>query len=362
MIGTSERTPVLYRMLRASYDVFGLATPYDQFLYDTGRAKWPRLLLYAVDKLILGLRGLFLAREHRVNLVFSGEMAHYALPGLAIARILGIRCVWDSHGNVKLFSESVRKGWFSSHLAIFMERFLGKSVDILITVSERDAEAYAQMGVPRSNIHVIPTCVNLSEISATRLHEDDFSYTEKHTPHIPVLLFFGSFGYAPNREALDFVNLRVAPYLERAGIHCEIHIAGRDIPDLVFHPFVKALGFVPDIHACIQSVDLCIVPVSKGVGILTKVLDIMAVGTPAVLHSFALHGIPDIQHGIHAYVASSEEEFLKYVSEALASPEVGRNMARRARQLVEQRYDWELQKPRLDAILQGGLSDTWQDG
>ncbi len=356
--GTSERTPALYRIMKANHDVFGLPAPWDRFIYDPARAKWPRYVLYAVDRLPLGVRGLSLATRCHVELVFC-ETAHNALSGLAIARILGIRCVWDSHGNVKLFSESVGKGWFFSRVSTLMERFLGRRVDVLVTVSEQDSEAYTHMGVPTSKIHVVPTCVDLHDVDGGRR---GFMEGSKRVSDVPVLLFFGSFKYPPNLEALEFINASLGPYLERAGVPCEIHIAGRDIPTHAFHPFIKVLGFIPDIYACIRSADLCIVPVWKGVGILTKVLDIMATGTPAVISAFAASGTPGIQHGIHAYVAASEDEFLGCVADALGDPEACRSMAKKARQLIEEEYDWELQKPHLDRILRGGPPGMWQEG
>ncbi len=355
-VPTSERSPALYRILRTMHDVLVLPAPWDRFLYDTSLAKWPRYLLYPLDKLLLGLRGLILARRRHVEVVFC-ENPHHALIGLAIARILGIRCVWDSHGNVKLFAESIGKGWFFSRLAASLETFVGKRVDTLVTVAEQDVEAYVQMGIRRSKIQVIPTCVDLAEVDSGKLHEDDESLEDEPTSHLPVLLFFGSFKYGPNLDALELINTTLAPYLEREGIQCEIHIAGRDIPSLPFHPTIRPLGFVPDIYACIRSADLCIVPIWRGQGVraavLTKVLDMMAVGTPTVLSTFAARGIPGIDHGIHALVAASEESFLQHVGEALADLEACKTMAMRGRRLIESEYDWEGQKPRIDSIIRG---------
>ncbi len=353
MVRTSERTPLLYRTLKITHDVVELAAPWDRLIYDTSRAKWPRYLLYMVDKVRLGLRGFSLARRHRADLVFCAT-AHHALPGLIIAKILGLRCIWDSQGNVKLFSESLGKGLFFSHISAFLERLLGNRVDALITVSDRDAEVYVQMGISRSKIHVIPISVVLSEIDARRSAERELEPASQRLSDTHVLLFFGSFKYAPNHEALQFINASLAPHLERNGTPCEIRIAGRDIPDMSFHTFVKPLGFIHEIHELIRSSDLCLVPIWKGVGILTKVLDIMAVGTPVVISEFAARLVPGIQNGVHAYVASSEETFPDLVMEALANPASCRFMTAKARQLVEERYDWALHTARLDAIVRGG--------
>src|SRR5438093_7163629 len=306
--------------------------------------------MYGVDKAILTVKGLMRAREHDVGVVFCGT-AHHAIPGLVIAKIRGVRCVWESHGNGRLFYESLGRGRLSVFLVTLLERFLGTRVDDLITVSKADAAAYSRMGLPASKIHVRPLSVSVKGIDAAVGPEAIVRAPPDAKP--PVLLFFGSFSYEPNREALQFVNDTLAPRLEAAGIRCEIQIAGRDIPTLRFHPLVRPIGFVPDIYSHIRAADVCIVPVRRGVGVLTKVIDTMAVGTPVVLPDFAAQGIPEIRSGVHAYVADSDEQFLRAVEHALSHPEAAREMSRRARDLVEERFDWDRYTGELDAIVRG---------
>ncbi|TLZ52708.1 MAG: glycosyltransferase family 4 protein [Methanobacteriota archaeon] len=345
---TSERTPMLLRTLKERHDVIGLSAPWDRILYDPSRAKWLRALLYPVDKAVLGIRGILLARRRGAGIVFC-ETAHHALAGLFVAKILGIRCVWDSHGNGVLFYRSLGKGPLSIRMITWLERFLGQRVDVLVTVSPIDAEAYKGLGLSPSKIRVLPLCVRLSDIDlavGTPTPPEDGSET-------PILLFFGSFRYEPNLEALEFVNDVLAPSLERNGVRCEIQIAGRDIPPMAFHPLVRPIGFVPDIYGCIRSATLCIVPVRRGVGVLTKVLDSMAVGTPLVLTRFAADGIPDLRPGVHAYVAGSDEDFLRAIERALTNDGERRAMADAARRLVERRFDWDSYLPQLEAIIDG---------
>ena len=103
--------------------------------------------------------------------------------------------------------------------------------------------------------------------------------------------------------------------------------------------------------ACLRTATLCIVPIRRGVGALVKVMDSMAVGTPLVMSEFAARAVPGLRPGIHGYVAGTEDEFLRQVEQALLNPEANLAMSRRARQLVEERFDWGLQVDRLEAIL-----------
>lgn len=340
-------------MVKAQNEVVGLPTPRDRFLYDPSKAKLARYLLYLADRLLIAWRGLRLARRHRVELVFCEDL-HRALSGLLIARIRGLRCVWDSHGSIGIEGTSTGAGRVYVRLATALERFLGKRVDVLLTVTDADREAYVQMGVPPAKVHVLPLTIDLGRLPLES--SDDGRPRSSTTP--PTLLFFGSFQYAPNLEALEFLNTHLAPHLEAKGIACTIWVAGRDVPPWTFHPSIKVLGFVPDLHETIRAADLCVVPVWHGGGTLTKVLDAMAVGTPTVLSSLAASGFSGIEDGVHALVADSEEAFLNQVERALGDPKAGRAMARQARHLIEGRHDQAVQQPVLQALLQGESSPT----
>src|SRR2546428_12852 len=103
-------------------------------------------------------------------------------------------------------------------------------------------------------------------------------------------------------------------------------------------------------RGCVRTATLCIVPIRRGVGALVKVMDSMAVGTPLVMFEFAARAVPGLRPGIHGYVAGTEDEFLRQAEQALLNPEANLAMSRRARQLVEERFDWGLQVDRLERL------------
>ncbi len=349
---TSERTPTLLRLLRKRHEVIPLPFRWDRLIYDTARAKSPRYALYAVDKVLAAFWGLRLARKTNIQLTFC-ETPHHALVGLWISRILVVPCVWDSHGNAGAAARSLGKGRLYTFLVTSLDRFLGRRVDALITVSRTDAEAYEAMGVSPARLHVIPISVNVEQVEREASQEVSGGTASPGTTTRRTLVFFGSFKYAPNLEALEFISGRLAPYLERERLTCQIVIAGRDLPRVELHPWVKPVGFVENIHALIRRADLCIVPIWTGVGMLTKVVDMMATGTPMVMSSLATMGIPEIQDGVHALVASSPSAFPELVAVALRDPEAMRRIAGNARKLVRERYDWRVQEPLLEDLVAG---------
>lgn len=347
---TSERTPVMLRLLRQRHTVIGLIAPWERTVYDPRRPKAARYVLYVLGQVRAVVRGLRVSRREAVGLVFC-ETAHHALVGLWIARVRGIPCVWDSHGNALLFARSTLRGRAYTFLSASLDRFLARRVDLLLTVSRKDADAYEAMGAPPSRIQVIPTCVDLSQVDRQIAHMPRARTPPTGVPAKKVLIFFGSFGYGPNVHALEFIADVVAPFLVRSGVPCEIQIAGRDLPARPLHPIVKRVGFVTDLHGWIRQSDLCIVPVWRGVGILTKALDVMAAGTPMVASSLVTDGIPEVRDGVHAVVVPSPEEFPDRVAFALSHPSLMEEMAENARRLIEERYDWRLYGPRLEEMI-----------
>jgi glycosyltransferase involved in cell wall biosynthesis len=337
---TSERTPEIYRRLMSRHEVVGLRPRWDDIIYDVDRPAILRVLPYVLDKVDLIVRGLKVARRAKPDVIFC-ETYHHALAGVAIGKLLGIPCVWDSHGNVLLFAHSAGKGRLFTFAAGTIERFLGRTVSALVTVSAVDADAYVQMGVPREKILVFPSCVDVEDI-----HRRVWERRRRMlaAPRVegkaPIILFFGSFKYGPNREALEFVNDVLAPALARSGTRFRIQIAGRDIPRMAFHPSIEVLGFVSDIYPCIADADVAIVPLWKGVGILVKALDMMAVGTPVVAADFLAKGIPQLQDGVHALLADTPEKFIELVRDVALDPIRWQPMAERGKELVTQYYDW----------------------
>ena len=336
---TSERTPEIYRRLMKSHEVVGLRPRWDRIIYDVDRSAILRFPLYILDKLDLLYRGLQITKRTKPDVILC-ETYHHAMVGVVIGKLRGIPCVWDSHGNILLFAKSAGKGPLFTFAAGTIERLLGRTVAALITVSDVDADAYVRMGVPRERIHVFPSCVDVEEIDR-RVQERRRKKvgTPRAGGEAPVILFFGSFKYEPNREALKLLNDVIAPGLARSGIPFRIQVAGRDIPPMDFHPSIEILGFVPDIYPCIADADIGIVPIWNGVGILVKALDMMAVGTPVVAADFLAKGIPQLQDGIHVLLAETPEKFTELLSQVARDPGPWQTMGERGKELVTQEYD-----------------------
>ena len=70
-------------------------------------------------------------------------------------------------------------------------------------------------------------------------------------------------------------------------------------------------------------------------------------GTPVVSTALGYEGLA-VTPGVHLLRADTAEAFLSAIDRLTTSPELRQSLARRARELVEQQYDWSDVVDRLD--------------
>jgi len=103
--------------------------------------------------------------------------------------------------------------------------------------------------------------------------------------HELVLLYFGHLGYAPNQEALQLLHRHVLPVLDRHGAEYRLLIAGRGSDELreqYNHPRMRFLGVVDRIEDAISAADAVVVPLVRGGGTRTKIIESIACAKPVV--------------------------------------------------------------------------------
>jgi len=84
-------------------------------------------------------------------------------------------------------------------------------------------------------------------------------------------------------------------------------LAGYGMPTFV-EDNVISLGFVDDLAALIDSVDVAVMPITVGSGVRIKMIDYMSRGVPVVATSESLEGA-NCRDGIDVVVAETDEEF-----------------------------------------------------
>lgn len=214
----------------------------------------------------------------------------------------------------------------------------------IVVMSDKDA---SMLGV--SHVRVIPNGVDLARFRPT---------SERHGCR---LLFIGSFRHFPNVMAYRFLIGEVWPRLRQAMPEITMTIvAGPDphlyCPQAASQPGVDLLAFISDVRPLYEEANIVLVPTLVSAGTNVKVLEAMAMERAIVSTPSGCGGIP-IEHGVHALIASGADAFREAILQLASDYPLRRHLARNARALVEQRFDWSA----LGAIERGMLSEILPD-
>ena len=109
----------------------------------------------------------------------------------------------------------------------------------------------------------------------------------------------------------------------------------------VSHFKVTALGFVDALHLWISASDICIAPLWSGVGILTKVIDMMSYGKPTIVSPLALEGMPDLLPGSNCLLGKDRADFAAQVLRSLSDDALAQRISVEGRELIARSYSCE---------------------
>ena len=344
---SSERTPKLIHILSGWTEILPVSTDeLDNRVYDQNYNKFQRYGLFILSELKTFFNILKIGRKNRDSIIFA-EGSYYASAGAMASKILQIPSVWDNHGNIKDFGAAVGKSNAFIKSNLMMEKIVARAASKIIVVSEKDEDVYKKSGFDRSKFIVIPTCADLSMVTITPKSE------AKSKLGIPadkkVILFFGSLNYYPNEDAVRYLIDNAIPDLRKLIPDATLYVAGsgtiENTDDAVM------LGYVPDIFLWISAADVCVAPLWKGVGILTKVIDVLSVGCPIVVSSLAVDGIPELVDGKNCLIGT-KDNFHEKIAQILCNPELGNTLGNEGRKLILDKYSWEAVAPKLKSCLE----------
>lgn len=155
------------------------------------------------------------------------------------------------------------------------------------------------------------------------------------------VLFFGSYDWFPNADAVRHLCEDVFPEIRAAHPAVELVLAGRgadeeiagygDRGGVTFH------GEVDDLASLVRSAAAVVAPLRVGGGTRIKVLETMAWGVPVVTTPAGAEGI-EATPGEDLHVADSTEAFAAQTARLLADPAERARMGANARETIERRY------------------------
>jgi glycosyltransferase involved in cell wall biosynthesis len=215
-----------------------------------------------------------------------------------------------------------------------MERAEKRAVrraEAVLAVSNRDRGHFAAWGARR------PLLV------ANGVDDDLFDVPDRLSPSERIL-FFGEFGWEPNRAGLRRYVDEAWPLVAEARPNAELRIAGPGSEKAASalaarHPRIRVLGFVDDLRDELGRARLVLAPLWVGGGTRVKVLEALAAARPVVGTNIGVEqiGFRDEWHGL---VDDSPEGLARATIRLLADEELAARCAANGRRLAGE-YRWE---------------------
>lgn len=226
-----------------------------------------------------------------------------------------------------------------------LERAVCHRVAQNVVVSDLDADRLREI-VPQSRISVVDNGVDVHYFSPGA------------TPALGSergLVFAGGMSWYPNREAVLFFLREIWPALLQDRPERTVTILGQNPPEELVaatrDPRISVPGFVPDVRPYIEAASIYICPIRDGGGTRLKILDALAMAKPLVATGLAVEGL-GLEEEVHYLRAETPEEYVRQIRRIETEPELGRRLARAGRELVEQRYAWDVIGRKLEQAYQ----------
>jgi polysaccharide biosynthesis protein PslH len=227
------------------------------------------------------------------------------------------------------------------------EGALCRAMDAVLAVSEADRQKLLEAGARADNITVVPIAVDTRTLRRMANGPDTLN-----------IVTLGTLYYPPNADGVRWFMREVFPRVRSLAPAATMTIIGprppRDIQGMANPPSVSVTGYVADLGPYLEQATLMVVPVRVGSGMRVRILEALARGIPVVTTTTGAEGI-DVRNDEHLLIADEPEAFAAAVVRLLNDPITRRRLAAAGRRLVEQKYDWQVTLPGVEAAYQRAL-------
>jgi glycosyltransferase involved in cell wall biosynthesis len=165
----------------------------------------------------------------------------------------------------------------------------------------------------------------------------------------PRVLFVGNYRHLPNRETVYHFAEDILPRIHQTLPLTEFDVVGGNVHLLDHRRLehsgrVNLIGLVEDVRPYYQRADVFVAPIHSGNGMRVKVLEACAMGKAIVTSALGVQGFA-LGKGENFLVADAPEEFALATLQLLENPYSRYQMGMNARQMVRQKYDWQVIGP-----------------
>jgi polysaccharide biosynthesis protein PslH len=203
--------------------------------------------------------------------------------------------------------------------------------DLCVLNSEEDLESLVRVW-PRAMLRHI----------ANGLAPSDYPLSPE-PPERGRLIYPGSMGYGPNKDAVDWFAREILPKVRAEVPEAHLVVTG-PLPkpeNRVEAEGLSYLGFVDDVKREISCSYATIVPLRLGAGgARFKVLESLALGAPMISTAIGYEGLA-VTDGVDIVKAEGAEDFARATVALLRSPELRDRIAKGGRRLIETVYNWD---------------------
>jgi polysaccharide biosynthesis protein PslH len=210
----------------------------------------------------------------------------------------------------------------------------------VIAMSDAD-KSLMQQEIPGLDVEVVPNGVD----------SKFFAQTVTKREKDPTILYLGNFTWLQNREAVKVLIKQVWPKVKKEIRDAKLWIIGKDAKDF-FSSLISGdirVDEVEDVRTAYQGAWVLVTPILSGGGTRLKNFETFASGLPVVTTSIGIGGT-EAENGQEVIVEDDPEEMAKATIQLINNPEKYKDIAKKAKKMVQQKYDWDPISQKLNDI------------
>lgn len=281
-----------------------------------------------------------LVEKIRPNIIQS-EFIHSAYQMSKISRNFNIPFVVAEHNveHIRLSEEG--KG--SGRKLKSIELKICNLADYVTTVSEKDKQDLAKIGVNSSTIKVIPNGVDYNRYQIRSEVRDRIRHKYGIEKNDIVLVFHGTLGYRPNITANELLKDYIFPKLNKEHKNLKLLLIGSGRSQNIGEKVIELdeISF-SEFPMYLSMGDIGVVPITAGSGTRLKIIEYLALGIPTVSTEVGAEGLP-VRDGEHIIIANdAKDDFVEKIIKLLNNKKLQERLNKNGKELVKEKLDWDI--------------------
>jgi glycosyltransferase involved in cell wall biosynthesis len=183
----------------------------------------------------------------------------------------------------------------------------------------------------------------------------DYFAPNSHVSDEKTLVFTGVMNYRPNGDAAHFLCMEILPLVKDVIPEAKVQLVGSEPPDDVralAGNGVVVTGTVPDVRPFVHRATAYVSPLRFGTGVKNKILAALAMGKAVVATPESCAGL-DLTPGKHLLLADNANDFATHIVKLFGDSGMRHQLGAAGRNLVVERYGWDVMGRQLMALLEG---------